>query len=84
MEEGNTLYEFSNLNINATLLENDGYCERRVNFAGWSIYVIYEESGLPLNQVNLYQGLEIINRNVQEKTIFIENLNVIDNIKRTG
>ncbi|MDO6598068.1 gliding motility-associated C-terminal domain-containing protein [Oceanihabitans sp. 2_MG-2023] len=76
---GNTNYTFSDLDISETLTNNPGYCNNRTNFAGWSMYIIYEESSLPINQVSLFQGLEIINREVQEKTIIIENINVLDN-----
>ncbi|MCD2260859.1 T9SS type B sorting domain-containing protein [Psychroserpens luteolus] len=79
ISEGNTLYELSDLDLTDTLTNTPGFCNNRTNFAGWSIYIIFEDSTLPLNQLNLYQGLEIINRNNQEKTITIDNLNVIDN-----
>ena len=76
---GNTSYTFSDLDISEVLAENLGYCDNRTNFGGWAIYVIYEDNSLPLNQINLFQGLEIINRNVQEKIISLENINVLDN-----
>ncbi|TYC17109.1 T9SS type B sorting domain-containing protein [Bizionia gelidisalsuginis] len=76
---GNTSYTFSDLDIANSLASNPGYCENRTNFAGWSLYVVYENPTLPLNQINLFQGLEIINRNVQEKVILLENVNVLDN-----
>ncbi|WP_452600616.1 gliding motility-associated C-terminal domain-containing protein [Pontimicrobium sp. MEBiC06410] len=79
LAEGNTMYELSNLDISETLATIPGYCTTRTNFAGWSLYVIFENNSLPLNQVNLFQGLEIINRNVQEKTILLNNVNVLDN-----
>nr|WP_321237180.1 gliding motility-associated C-terminal domain-containing protein [uncultured Psychroserpens sp.] len=79
ISEGNAIYEFSDLDITDDLTNSSGFCNNRTNFAGWSIYVIYEDNALPLNQLNLYQGLEIINRNNQEKVIVIDNLNVIDN-----
>jgi len=79
ISEGNISYEVSDLDITDVLTNITGYCDNRTNFAGWSIYVIYEDDSLPLNQLNLYQGLEIINRNNQEKTIVIDNLNVVDN-----
>ncbi len=75
----NSMYTFSDLDISNILTTNDGYCNNRTNFAGWSIYIIYENTNLPLNQINLFQGLEIINRNVQEKTILLDNINVLDN-----
>lgn len=76
--QGNTTYELSELDISVALL-NPGYCGNRTNFAGWSLYVIYEEATLPLNQISLFQGLEIINTNVTEKVIELENINVLDN-----
>ncbi|SDS59878.1 gliding motility-associated C-terminal domain-containing protein [Formosa sp. Hel1_31_208] len=79
ISEGNINYTFSDLDITDDLTNTAGYCDNRTNFAGWSVYIIYEEDSLPLNQLNLYQGLEIINRNNQEKIITIDNLNVIDN-----
>lgn len=79
LTEGNTTYTLSDLDISETLANSPGHCARRTNFAGWSLYVIYENSTLPLNQVNLFQGLEIINRNITEKTILLNNVNVLDN-----
>ena len=76
---GNGTYTFSNLDISDTLNNNPGYCENRTNFGGWSIYVIYEDSNLPINQINIFQGLDIINRNVQELVISLNNVNVLDN-----
>lgn len=79
LSEGNTTYTLSDLDISETLVNNPGHCAIRTNFAGWSLYVIFENSALPLNQVNLFHGLEIIDRNVNEKTIFLDNVNVLDN-----
>lgn len=76
---GNGNYTLSNLDISAVLMGNPGYCNNRTNFAGWSIIVVYEDLTLPLNQVGIYHGLEIINRNEQEINITIDNLNVLDN-----
>jgi len=72
-------YTLTNLDISNVLAANPGYCNNRTNFAGWSIFVVYEDLSLPLNQVGIYHGLEIINRNEQEINIVIENLNVLDN-----
>lgn len=77
--ERNTNYNFSELDITDVLTEEPGYCNGSTNFAGWSLYVIYEEAILPLNQINLFQGIEIINRNDQEKIIILDNINVLDN-----
>ncbi|WP_338733068.1 gliding motility-associated C-terminal domain-containing protein [Mangrovimonas cancribranchiae] len=79
INNGEITYELSNLDITQTITQNPGYCNNSTNFSGWCIYVIYEDAALPLNQINLFQGLEIINRNQQEKTITLENINVLDN-----
>ena len=79
INEGNTTYNLSNLDVNSELLNTPGFCNNRTNYAGWSLYVIYEDSNLPLNQINLFQGLEIINSEVQEKTIILDNIDVLDN-----
>jgi gliding motility-associated-like protein len=80
ISEGNTNYTLSNLDVSNTLTSDPSYCFNRTNFAGWSIYVIYKNDNLPLNQVNLFVGLDIINRFVPEKEIVIDNLNVLDNV----
>ncbi|WP_299112965.1 gliding motility-associated C-terminal domain-containing protein [uncultured Winogradskyella sp.] len=79
IDQGNGTYEFSNMDITSDLSSFPGFCARSTNFGGWCIYVIYEDNNLPLNQINLYQGLEIINRNVQELEITLDNVNVLDN-----
>ena len=77
--EGDGTYIFSDLDIADVLASTPGYCENRTNYAGWSLYVIYQDDNLPLNQVNLFLGLEIINGDVQNKTIILENVNILDN-----
>ena len=79
INEGSTTYNLSNLDVNSVLINTPGFCNNRTNYAGWSLYVIYEDSNLPLNQINLFQGLEIINSEVQEKTIILDNIDVLDN-----
>ncbi len=79
IEQGNTEYTLTNLDVSETLNNNPRYCINRTNFAGWSIYIIYKDNNLPLNQVNLFVGLDIINRFVNNKSITIDNLNVLDN-----
>ncbi|MCP4053504.1 MAG: gliding motility-associated C-terminal domain-containing protein [Mesoflavibacter sp.] len=79
INEGSTTYNLSNLDVNSDLINTPGFCNNRTNYAGWSLYVIYEDNNLPLNQINLFQGLEIINSEVQEKTIILDNINVLDN-----
>jgi len=52
------------------------YCSSGTNFAGWAIVVVYENDVLPLNQVNIYDGLQSV---PDELTITLNNLNVLDN-----
>ncbi len=77
---GNDSYVFSGIDISDALANNPGYCANRTNFAGWSLYVVYEDQSLPLNQLSVFQGLEIINTAQTSITIDLENINVWDNI----
>ena len=70
--QGNGLYTLSNLEqINIT----SAYCSTGTNFAGWAITIIYSDPALPLNQLNIYDGLESVPDNI---TIQLDNLNVMD------
>ena len=51
------------------------YCSSGTNFAGWAIVVVYENDVLPLNQVNIYDGLQSV---PDELTITLNNLNVLE------
>ena len=52
------------------------YCPTGTNFAGWALVVVYENDNLPLNQLNIYDGLQSV---PDELTITLTNLNVLDN-----
>tara|TARA_B110000459_G_scaffold53567_1_gene59714 strand:+ start:3912 stop:5705 length:1794 start_codon:yes stop_codon:yes gene_type:complete len=70
--EGNGVYILSNLeNIDIS----DPYCSSGTNFAGWAILIIYSNPSLPLNQINVYDGLESVPENI---TIQLNSLNIID------
>lgn len=62
------------------------YCPTGLNFGGWAIVVVYENNTLPLNQLNIYDGLQHIpfyptgSTVAVPITINLDNLNVIDNI----
>jgi gliding motility-associated-like protein len=62
--------------INQTPAENI-YCRNGTNFGGWAIIVFYKNDNLPLNQLNLYDGLQFVPTNIN---ISLPSLNVIDNI----
>ena len=71
--QGNTTYTLSDFDISSIITP---YCPTGTNFAGWAITIIYEDLDLPLNQVNVYDGLQSVPTNL---TITLDNLNVLDN-----
>ncbi|WP_411768135.1 gliding motility-associated C-terminal domain-containing protein [Winogradskyella sp. A3E31] len=73
LSEGTTNYTLSELDISDII---GPYCPTGTNFAGWAITVIYEDPNLPLNQLNVYDGLQSVPENL---TINLDNLNVLDN-----
>jgi gliding motility-associated-like protein len=73
---GNGNYTLSDLDLTDVIAT---YCPTGTNFAGWSIVIIYEDPDLPLNQLNVYDGLESVSSFNTSLTIELENLNVIDN-----
>lgn len=73
---GNGVYTVSDLDLTAVVGE-DMFCEVKTNFGGWAIIVVYENTALPLNQLNLYDGLQYVPSAID---ITLPSLNVIDNI----
>lgn len=79
---GNAEYTVSELDMTSLINENSTpeginyYCRRGLNFGGWAIIVVYENANLPLNQLNLYDGLQYV---PSEININLPSLNVIDN-----
>ena len=69
---GNGDYTLSNLDISAF---EELHSQRRTNFAGWAIVIIYKNDALPLNQLNVYDGLQGV---PEELSITLSSLNVID------
>ena len=70
---GNSVYNFSDLDLTTIIAT---YCTNGTNFGGWAIVIIYKNSALPLNQLNVYDGLQSV---PDEVNITLTNLNVIDN-----
>ena len=70
---GNGTYTLSNLDISPF---EDLHFQRKTNFAGWAIVIVYKNTTLPLNQVNVYDGLQGV---PDDLTIALNSLNVIDN-----
>ncbi len=73
LNTGNGDYTLSNLDISAF---EDLHLQRRTNFAGWAILIIYKNPSLPLNQINVYDGLQGV---PDDLVINLSSLNVLDN-----
>lgn len=72
---GNGLYTLSDLDV-SDVLTPSAYCNNGTNFAGWALVIVYSDSSLPLNQLNVYDGLDYVPTDI---SITLNNLNVIDN-----
>lgn len=79
---GNGIYTVSELDINP-FIDSDTYCNNATNFAGWAMLIVYKNTTLPINQINVYHGLQALSAavvNVQTQiTITLSALNVLDN-----
>ncbi|WP_162127626.1 gliding motility-associated C-terminal domain-containing protein [Flavobacterium phycosphaerae] len=73
---GNGTYTLSELDISQTLLTESGYCQNRTNFAGWAMVIVYSDVTLPINQINIYDGLQKVPNDL---VINLSSLNVLDN-----
>jgi gliding motility-associated-like protein len=74
---GNGSYTVSEFDLTTVIQNGSDYCDNKTNFGGWAIIVFYSNPGLPLNQLNLYDGLQYVPQNI---TINLPSLNVVDNI----
>jgi gliding motility-associated-like protein len=72
---GNTTYTVSELDLTAVVIL-DTYCANKTNFGGWGIVVVYEDTTLPLNQLNVYDGMQYVPNAI---SITLPSLNVVDN-----
>lgn len=72
---GSGTYTLSDLDVSSFLNPQD-YCINGTNFAGWALVIVYKNSTLPLNQLNIYDGLQNV---PSVLTINLNSLNVIDN-----
>lgn len=71
---GNGRYTISDLDVSSFI---DFHAQRSTNFAGWALIVVYKNSNLPLNQLNVYDGMQAV---PDEINITLNSLNVIDNV----
>lgn len=72
--DGPGTYTFSGLDL-SDVINTLNYCNNGVNFGGWAIVVVYENPALPINQVNVYDGLNGV---PPQLTIVLDSLNVND------
>lgn len=72
--QGNGDYTLSNLDVSDFIAY---HAQASTNFAGWAIIVVYRNDALPLNQLNVYDGMQAV---PEEINITLDNLSVIDNI----
>lgn len=70
---GNGTYTFSELDLSTVI---PAYCSWSLNFGGWAMIIIYEDSSLNYNQINIYDGLQGLQFSSIDFTI--SNLNVAD------
>lgn len=79
---GNGTYTLSDL---VPDLDPEVYCGapdgtgNTTNFGGWAVIVIYEDADLPLNQVNVFDGMDGVALFNPFINIELSNLNVLDN-----
>lgn len=73
---GSGLFTLSDLDITDEI--NYYYIQGgRTNFAGWTLLLVVENPDLPLNQINIYDGLQAV---PTEVNIYLDNLNVVDKV----
>lgn len=76
LSTGNGLYTLSDLDL-TNVISPTAFCNNRTNFGGWAIVVVFKNSNLPQNQLNIYDGLQAIPSAV---TINLNSLDVKDDI----
>ena len=69
---GNGNYTLSDLDLTNVIAD---YCSTGGNFGGWAILIVYSNSNLPINQINIYDGMQAVPSSL---SITLSNLNVID------
>ena len=77
---GNGNYTLADLDLTLVI---PAYCSppgSGTNFGGWAVTVVYEDALLPLNQVNVFDGLESVSRTTQNLDITLNNLLVLDTV----
>ncbi|SFU37119.1 gliding motility-associated C-terminal domain-containing protein [Pustulibacterium marinum] len=70
---GNGNYTLSNLDLTGVI---SPYCPTGTNFGGWAIVCVIKNENFPLQQVNVYDGLQHVPNSIN---IQLNGLNVYDN-----
>jgi gliding motility-associated-like protein len=71
---GNGTYTISDFDVSDFI---ELHAQRSTNFAGWALIIVYKNPNLPLNQLNIYDGMQSVPDQVD---ITLNSLNVIDNV----
>lgn len=74
---GSGVYTLSDLDVTSFL---PLHFQNRTNFAGWSLIVVYKNPALPLNQLNIYDGMQVVSIFSNFLDVSLDALNVIDNV----
>ncbi len=79
---GNGTYTLSDFDLTSLI---NTYANNATNYAGWAILIVYENSSLQLNQLNVYDGLQNIPIDKDGilgtgLNITLNSINVIDNV----
>jgi gliding motility-associated-like protein len=74
---GNGTYTLSDLDVNSFIVH---HAQNSTNFAGWALIVVYKNPALPLNQLNIYDGMQVVSSLQNFLDVPLNALNVIDNV----
>lgn len=74
---GNGVYTISDLDVSSFI---DHHAQNSTNFAGWALIVVYKNPALPLNQLNIYDGMQVVSVSQNFLDVPLNALNVIDNV----
>lgn len=74
---GNGIYTLSDLDVSSFI---NYHALNSTNFAGWALIVVYKNPSLPLNQLNVYDGMQVVSSTQNFLDVPLNALNVIDNV----
>ena len=74
---GTGLYTLSDLDVASFL---PLHSQNSTNFAGWALIIVYKNPALSLNQLNIYDGMQVVSIVQNFLDVPLNALNVIDNV----